>query len=71
MMRSALTVADSTMGTFLSKRSSCKPARSMASKLGPLISMPMGARIPLCNMTSRAAIGCNFGAEVEPGIWPA
>ena len=28
----------------------------------------MGARMPLCSMTMRVAMGCSFGAEVVPGI---
>ena len=39
----------------------------MVSRSGPRTLIPMGARIPLCNITIRAAIGCSFGAEVVPG----
>jgi hypothetical protein len=31
----------------------------------------MGARMPLCSMTMRAAIGCSRGAEVVPGTCAA
>ena len=39
----------------------------MVSKFGPLTFTPIGARIPLCSMTIRAAIGWSFGALVVPG----
>ena len=39
----------------------------MAAKFGPLTLMPIGARIPVCNMIRRVSIGCNLGAEVMPG----
>jgi hypothetical protein len=28
----------------------------------------MGARIPVESITNRVSIGCNFGAEVNPGM---
>ena len=70
-MRSALTVDGMTEGTSLSKRSNCNPTASIDERSAPFTLIPNGARIPLCNMMIRAAIGCSLGAEVEPGIWPA
>ena len=40
----------------------------MVSKSGPNTFIPMGARIPVCNITSLVCIGCNFGADVNPGM---
>ena len=41
--------------------------RLQCCKSEPRTFIPIGARIPVCSMTSRVSMGCNFGAEVTPG----
>ena len=42
----------------------------MTSSEGPKTFTPIGARMPLCSMMIRVAIGWSLGAEVVPGIFP-
>ena len=65
---SAKTISVCTPGAFFKCFSSSKPNDSIDSRSGPFTFIPMGARIPLWSMTNRAEIGCNFGADVVPGI---
>ena len=66
-MRSAMTAEGSTLCTCFSSCSICSPTRSIVCRSGPLIFTPMGARMPLCSMTMRAAMGWSLGAPVVPG----
>ena len=45
------------------------PPCSMSSSVGPYTFTPIGARMPVESITSRASMGCSFGAEVSPGRW--
>ena len=54
-------------GTSFSAASRTLPASSIDSRSGPETFNPIGARMPVESITSRASIGCSLGAEVNPG----
>ena len=66
-IRSAKTASSFTPSASFKIVSSCIPNASISFKSCPLILIPIGARIPVCSITNRVSIGCNFGADVTPG----
>ena len=56
-IRSAITASALTLGTSFRNFSICKPTRSMVSRSVALTLTPIGARIPVCNIIMRAAMG--------------